>query len=75
MINALTEGQAGQRLCHRTVGTPDAFNFKCMGAHCMAWRWVPEGSRRLHPASTSQNPQHVDTVEPHVGYCGLVSAP
>lgn len=38
----LNEADAQQKTCWKSIGSPSVG--KCIGSHCMAWRWVrPEG--------------------------------
>lgn len=72
----VTEAQAGAMWCpqshpHATVRPGEPNPSRCVGAHCMAWRWG-DPAMNLPP-----NPDSYvsEDLKGNRGYCGLAGKP
>ena len=65
-----TEEEASNKFCPAQMITMnltsnEARKFACLGAECMAWRWLPRESRMVND----------DMVYVRPGYCGMAGKP
>lgn len=67
----MTEEEAKELACHKTMGRKWDEVRKCIGSDCMAWRVVRSGTIN----NPTRTPGQGFGTRPAGGYCGLAGKP